>query len=100
EQGDQVRRPDDIDRGAVEIRRKRDARKRSVTAVGASEDSDALGVCRALSDEVLDAVSDVVLHFAAPFAVSGLEELLADAGGATEVGHEPGIAAVGEELCE
>jgi hypothetical protein len=48
--------------------------------------------------QVLDAPGDVVLHQVAPLLVAGVEELLAVAGGAAEVGLQDGVAAVGEEL--
>src|SRR3954453_2123135 len=49
---------------------------------------------------MLHAPGDVVLHLASPSAIAGVEELLAEASGAAEVGGKHGIAAIGEELSE
>ena len=100
EQRDQVRGADDVHRRRVEVRREGDARERRVAAVRAAHDPDALRVGDALGHEVLHAPGDVVLHLVAPLLVAGVEELLAVAGGAAEVGLQDRVAAVGEELGE
>ena len=46
----------------------------------------------------VDGVDQVVVHLAAPFAVAGVDERLAEAGRAAEVHRQHGVAAVGQPL--
>ncbi len=98
EERQEVRRPDDGDARGVDVGGEGDAGEGGVAAVGAAHDRDLLRVGDPLLHEVLHAPREVVLHQVAPLVVPGVEELLAVAGGAAEVGGEDGVAAVREEL--
>ena len=98
EEGQQVGGSDDGHRCGVDVRREGHTRKRGVAAVGAAHDANPLGIHDALGHQVLHTPGEVILHAVAPLLVAGIEELLAVARGAPEVGRQYRIAAVGQEL--
>ena len=89
---------DVVDAAPVQFRREAQAGHRRVAAVAGAVDADAPGIDNALGDEVFHAVGDVVLHLAAPLAVTGGAQPGAVAGRAAEVRLEHGVAAVGQKL--
>ena len=64
----------------VELRRKRGARERGVSAVAPADDTNALGISDALVDERANAVGDVVLHAQAPLVSARIGVRLTEAG--------------------
>ncbi len=69
-----------------------------IAAIGRAENRDALRIDDTLFGEMRDAVDQVALHLAPPFAVAGIFESQAVAGRATIVGLQHGIAARGKSL--
>lgn len=83
----------------ISIRLKGESGEGGVSAIGATEDGDALRFDNPFSDEVIDAVGDVGLHdTGSPLAVAGIHEGFAVAARSSEVWLEDGVATIGEEL--
>ena len=98
DQGLQVGRADDVHAAGVGVRVSRHAGQHGVAAVAAAHDGDARGVRNPFRHRPGHGVQQVVVHAPAPLPVAGVDEALAEAGGAAEVDREHGVAAVGEPL--
>ncbi len=97
---DQVHRATDVDPALELVRREAEPHEGGVSAVGSAHDRHAVLVGDLLLDGPRDGVGKVVLHLAAPLAVAGVDELLAEAGGAAVVDAEHRIATVGQPLVD
>ena len=80
------------------VGREGQADQRRVAAVGAAHDRHLVAVVMPLFDRPVDGVEQVVVHLAAPLQVAGVDERLAEAGGAAEVDRQHRVAAVGQPL--
>src|SRR6185295_14182115 len=76
------------------------SRQRGVAAVTTTQNPDAFRIGDTLSDQILDAPGDVVLHLVAPLAIPRVEKLLTVAGRGAEIRLQHGVPAVGKELGE
>ena len=94
----EVGRADDVDAAAEHLRCKGEPGQRGIAAVGAAHDGDAPAIGNSLLHRPLHGVDQVVMHLAAPLQVAGVEECLAEAGGAAEIHRQHGIAAIGQPL--
>ena len=87
-----------IDRRGIEIRRKRHAGERGVTAVASAVNRHAFRIGDAFLDQPLHAIGNVVLHRLAPLLERRFPEFAAVAGRAAEIHLENRITAVCEKL--
>jgi hypothetical protein len=94
----QVRRPDDIDTTSEPIRGEGQSDKRGVAAVGHAHDRDLVGSRDAGGDGPVHGIDQIIMHLGAPFQIAGGDERLAEAGRATKVHRQDGIATVGQPL--
>ncbi len=98
-EGLDVAGPDDVDAAGIEIGGEGEARQRRVPAVRAAGNRHLLRIGDPLSDSPARGVGQVMLHGAdAPLLVTGVEERLAEAGGAPKVRLQYRVTAIGEPL--
>ena len=80
QQRDQIRRPHDVDCCAIEIGSEGDARQGGVAAIGTADNAHPFGIGDALGNHILHTPGQIVLHFAAPLPVAGVQKLPAVTG--------------------